>query len=161
MPVKHRMARDPSRQAQLYRRAENGFGQGSSPTCDPGRLPQAVLFTFLSARRNPRASQLSPANQLKERRMKLKIFYAAVAFAAAADPSMAKHLAASQGPAQSIFCATREAGNPYSKYCDYIAWSGWRRRGDWDSSLDNACWRNPRYVPPGCWPFSTPLPGGY
>ena len=39
------------------------------------------------------------------------------------------------GPASysaSIYCATREAGNPYSKYCDYIAWSGWRRRGGWD-----------------------------
>jgi len=28
---------------------------------------------------------------------------------------------------QRIFCATREAGNPHSKYSDYLAWSGWRR----------------------------------
>ena len=91
--------------------------------------------------------------------MKLWIFCAAAAFALVANPATAGHL--SRGPAQSIFCATREAGNPYSKYCDYMAWSAWRRRGDWDSSLDNACWRNPRYVPFGCWPYATPLPTGY
>lgn len=51
---------------------------------------------------------------------------------------------------QSIYCATREAGNPHSKYCDYMAWSGWRRRGGWDSSLDNACLMNPQYVPAEC-----------
>jgi hypothetical protein len=53
-------------------------------------------------------------------------------------------------PSQSIYCATREPGNPHSKYCDYLAWSGWRRWGSWDSSLDNACLRNPRYVPSEC-----------
>jgi hypothetical protein len=80
--------------------------------------------------------------------MKLKILTAAAAFAMAAGaPTMARQL----GPAQSIYCATREAGNPYSKYCDYIAWGGWRRRGAWDSSLDDACLRNPLHVPPGCW----------
>jgi hypothetical protein len=53
-------------------------------------------------------------------------------------------------PAQSIFCATREAGNPHSQYCDYIAWSKWRQRGAWDSSLDNACLHDPGYVPGEC-----------
>ena len=51
---------------------------------------------------------------------------------------------------QSIYCATREAGNPHSRYCDYMAWSGWRRRGGWDSSLDNACMMNPHFVPAEC-----------
>jgi hypothetical protein len=51
---------------------------------------------------------------------------------------------------QSIYCATREAGNPYSKLCDYEGWSNWRRRGGWDSTLDNACLFNPLYRPPGC-----------
>jgi hypothetical protein len=51
---------------------------------------------------------------------------------------------------QSIYCATREAGNPHSKYCDYLAWSGWRRRGAWDASLDNACLMNPHFVPAEC-----------
>ncbi|HET7886117.1 MAG TPA: hypothetical protein VFL62_07830 [Bradyrhizobium sp.] len=51
---------------------------------------------------------------------------------------------------QSIYCATREAGNPHSKYCDYMAWSGWRRRGGWDASLDNACMMNPSFVPAEC-----------
>ena len=83
--------------------------------------------------------------------MKLKIVGAVVALALAAEPAAARR--ASSGPgryAQSIYCATREAGNPYSKYCDYWAWSEWRFRGGWDSRLDDACWRNPRYVPPGC-----------
>jgi hypothetical protein len=68
-----------------------------------------------------------------------------------AGPAMARHVSSGPGyPAQSIFCATREAGNPHSKYCDYMAWSGWRRRGGWDSSLDNACLQNPSYVPGEC-----------
>jgi hypothetical protein len=52
--------------------------------------------------------------------------------------------------AQSIYCATRESGNPHSRICDYLAWSGWRRRGGWDSSLDDACLRDPSYVPGEC-----------
>ena len=59
------------------------------------------------------------------------------------------------------WCPGREPGNPYSKEEDYMAWSGWRRRGAWDSSLDNACLSNPQYVPYGCVPFQTPLPGAY
>jgi hypothetical protein len=90
--------------------------------------------------------------------MNRKILGAAAAFALAAEPALAWQ-ASSTG--QSIFCATREAGNPYSKYCDYMAWSSWRRRGAWGSSLDNACSLNPHYVPPGCLPFQSPLPGGY
>jgi hypothetical protein len=78
--------------------------------------------------------------------MKLKIASAAVAFAlVATSPALAR-----QSSAQSIYCATREAGNPYSKYCDYGAWSLWRRTGGWDARLDNACRQNPHYVPRGC-----------
>ena len=80
--------------------------------------------------------------------MKFRIFCTVLVFAMAAGvPATARVV----GPAQSIYCATREAGNPYSKYCDYIAWSGWRRRGAWNATLDNACLRNPRYVPYDCW----------
>jgi hypothetical protein len=89
-------------------------------------------------------------NRMKERRMKLKIIGAAVALVLAVGPAMAKRVSSPGRYAQSVYCATREAGNPYSKYCDYIAWSGWRRRGGWDSRLDDACWRNPRYVPSEC-----------
>jgi len=47
---------------------------------------------------------------------------AAVLFSVLAGPVMARHVISSPGrPAQSIFCATREAGNPHSKYCDYLA----------------------------------------
>jgi hypothetical protein len=82
--------------------------------------------------------------------MKKMILLATMAVAmAAAAPAMARPL----GPVsygQSIYCATREFGNPFSKYCDYMAWSGWRRRGGWDSTLDNACLMNPHFVPAGC-----------
>ena len=65
------------------------------------------------------------------------------------SPAMARHIIS--GPVhQSVYCATREAGNPHSKYCDYIMWSKWRQRGSWDASLDNACLRNPAYVPGEC-----------
>jgi hypothetical protein len=81
--------------------------------------------------------------------MKTIILLAAVTVAVATGPAMARYQPhASYG--QSIYCATREAGNPHSKYCDYLAWSGWRRRGGWDSSLDNACLMNPHFVPAEC-----------
>ncbi len=77
---------------------------------------------------------------------------AAVLVAVLAGPAaMARHVISGPGySAQSVFCATREAGNPHSKYCDYIAWSKWRSRGAWDSTLDNACLRNPGFVPGEC-----------
>jgi hypothetical protein len=81
--------------------------------------------------------------------MKTKILLAVAMMAMTAGTAMAQP----RGPAsygQSLYCATREAGNPHSKYCDYIAWSGWRRRGGWDASLDNACLMNPQYVPAEC-----------
>jgi hypothetical protein len=65
------------------------------------------------------------------------------------SPAMARHIIS--GPVhQSVYCATREAGNPHSKYCDYIMWSKWRQRGGWDASLDNACYFNPAYIPGEC-----------
>ena len=80
--------------------------------------------------------------------MKTTILLATMAVAMTAGAAMARPGPASYG--QSIYCASREAGNPFSKYCDYIAWSGWRRRGGWDASLDNACLMNPRFVPSDC-----------
>jgi len=76
---------------------------------------------------------------------------AAVFISMLAAPAIARHVNSRPVyPAQSIFCATREAGNPHSKYCDYMAWSKWRQRGSWDSMLDNACLRNPSFVPGEC-----------
>jgi hypothetical protein len=80
--------------------------------------------------------------------MKTTIILVAIAVAMTAGAAIARPRLASYG--QSIYCATREAGNPFSKYCDYMAWSGWRRRGGWDASLDNACSMNPHYRPWGC-----------
>ena len=72
---------------------------------------------------------------------------AAVCLSVLASPAMARYVS---HPSQSLFCATREAGNPISKYCDYVAWSKWRQRGAWDSSLDNACLANPNFIPGDC-----------
>lgn len=63
----------------------------------------------------------------------------------------ARHIVSGPGrPAESLFCATRDPGNPHSKYCDYIEWSKWRSRGAWDSSLDDACFHNPAFIPGEC-----------
>jgi hypothetical protein len=76
---------------------------------------------------------------------------AAVLVSVLAGPAMARHgISTARYPAESIFCATREAGNPHSKYCDYTAWSSWRRQGAWDATLDNACYFNPGYIPGEC-----------
>jgi hypothetical protein len=75
---------------------------------------------------------------------------AAVILSVLAGPVMARHLTSPGRPGQSIYCATREVGNPHSKYCDYLAWSKWRQRGGWDSSLDDACLQNPGFVPGEC-----------
>lgn len=81
--------------------------------------------------------------------MKKVILLAALSVMTAAGPAMARGIPPASY-SQSIYCATREAGNPHSKYCDYLAWSWWRRRGGWDSTLDNACLMNPHYVPDEC-----------
>ena len=81
--------------------------------------------------------------------MKTIILLAAAALVFTAGVAPARPMPRAQY-GQSIYCATREPGNPHSKYCDYMAWSGWRRRGGWDSSLDNACMMNPQFVPAEC-----------
>jgi hypothetical protein len=82
----------------------------------------------------------------------VKLAGAAVAlFSVLTAPALARNVVSRPGHSpQSIFCATREPGNPHSQYCDYLAWSKWRQRGAWDSSLDNACLYNPGYVPGEC-----------
>ena len=76
---------------------------------------------------------------------------AAILVSVLVGPVMARHLISGPShPTQSLFCATREAGNPHSRYCDYLAWSKWRQRGSWDSSLDNACLRDPGFIPGEC-----------
>jgi hypothetical protein len=76
---------------------------------------------------------------------------AAVLFSVLAEPAMARQVIYTPGyPAESLFCATRQAGNPHSKYCDYTLWSSWRKHGAWDATLDNACYFNPGYIPGEC-----------
>ena len=81
---------------------------------------------------------------------------AAVLVSVLAGPAMARQVIYTPGypaewyPAESLFCATRQAGNPHSKYCDYTLWSSWRKHGAWDATLDNACYFNPGYVPGEC-----------
>jgi hypothetical protein len=76
---------------------------------------------------------------------------AAVLVSVLAGPATARPVISTPWyPAESIFCATRQAGNPHSKYCDYTLWSSWRKHGAWDATLDNACYFNPGYVPGEC-----------
>jgi len=89
--------------------------------------------------------------------MKTTILLATLATVFATESATARYLG--PGPyGQSVYCATREPGNPHSKICDYMAWSKWRQRGSWDSSLDNACLLNPHHVPAECGgsPFNWP-----
>ena len=80
----------------------------------------------------------------------------AVLFSVLAGPAMARPVISNPWypaewyPSESVFCATRQAGNPHSKYCDYTAWSGWRKNGGWDSTLDNACYFDPSFIPGEC-----------
>lgn len=91
---------------------------------------------------------IRPGRIQEERMMKFKLIGAAAVFLSVMGSSaMAGH---ASYPGRSIFCATREPGNPHSKYCDYIAWSKWRQRGAWDSSLDNACIQDPGFIPGEC-----------
>lgn len=61
-------------------------------------------------------------------------------------PAMARHVVAHTVQlSESTYCATIEPGNPYSPVYDYMAWSGWRARGSWDSRGDDACAQNPMF----------------
>jgi hypothetical protein len=90
---------------------------------------------------------------------------AAISLCMIASPTMAKDRASStrnavptvpdatpnvSRPVESIYCATRDAGNPHSKICDYMAWSKWRELGQWDGQLDDACIHDPSHVPQEC-----------
>ena len=78
---------------------------------------------------------------------KFKLIGAAVALSSTlAGPAMARHVVAHPYYyARSTYCATIEPGNPYSPVYDYLAWSGWRTRGGWDSRGDDACAFNPMF----------------
>ena len=76
--------------------------------------------------------------------MKFGILVAAVALSSlAAGPAIAQHVVVhSDSYAQSGACRGHEAGNPYTKEQDYMAWSGWRARGGWDDRNDWNCGRD-------------------
>ena len=78
---------------------------------------------------------------------KFTVFGAAIILSSAfAGPAMAQHMAAHAGyyNVETGACANREAGNPYSKDDDYMAWSAWRARGGWDDHNDWRCMQSSR-----------------
>ena len=77
---------------------------------------------------------------------KLILLGAAVVLSSAlAGPAIAQHGAAHPDQyAQAGVCPNRDAGNPYTKEEDYMAWSGWRARGGWDDRNDFNCMHNTR-----------------
>jgi hypothetical protein len=65
---------------------------------------------------------------------------AAVLCSALTVPAMAQHrVIHADAYIQNGVCPGHEAGNPYTKEEDYIAWSGWRSRGGWDDRNDFNC----------------------
>ena len=65
---------------------------------------------------------------------------AAVAAATAlAVPAFAQHRTAPANTYAQLDRCTHEAGNPFSKEEDYMAWSAWRARGGWDDRVDPNC----------------------
>jgi hypothetical protein len=67
---------------------------------------------------------------------------AIVLSAALTWPAMAQHTAAHPSLyVQSGTCPGHEAGNPYTKEEDYMAWGAWRARGGWDDHNDWYCLR--------------------
>ena len=76
---------------------------------------------------------------------------AAISVCVMGSPSIAQDESpGARPPGESIYCATRETGNPHSKYCDYMAWSKAREVAVWNGSLDDACIKNPAFVPAEC-----------
>jgi len=60
-------------------------------------------------------------------------------YATLAGPAFAQHRTAHINTYAQADRCTHDAGNPYSKEEDYVAWSGWRARGGWDDRLDPNC----------------------
>ena len=73
--------------------------------------------------------------------MKLSLIgVAAVAATAAfAVPAFAQHRTAPVNAYAQLDRCTHDAGNPFSKEEDYMAWSAWRARGGWDDRIDPNC----------------------
>jgi hypothetical protein len=88
-------------------------------------------------------------NQKEERMTNLKLIGAAAVLSSMlAGPALAQHhITNSRGI--SLYCATKDPGNPYNEQEDYMSWSAWRGKGGWDSRGDDACLRNPSFSPPG------------
>jgi hypothetical protein len=83
-------------------------------------------------------------NGKEKSKTKFALFGVAVVFSSAlAGPALAQHRAAQPDSyAQTGACPGREAGNPYAKEDDYMAWSMWRARGGWDDRNDWYCLHN-------------------
>ena len=70
---------------------------------------------------------------------------AAVLSSLLAGPAMAQHMfVQSDYYTQTGACPGHEAGNPYTREEDYMAWSAWRARGGWDDHNDWYCLRDSR-----------------
>jgi hypothetical protein len=64
---------------------------------------------------------------------------AVAATAAFAVPAFAQHRTAPVSVSAQADRCTHDAGNPFSKEEDYMAWSAWRARGGWDDRIDPSC----------------------
>jgi hypothetical protein len=85
---------------------------------------------------------------MEKRMTKLALLGAAAVLSTMlAVPAMAQYVVVQPGYyAQTGACPGHEAGNPYTREEDYMAWSAWRARGGWDDRNDWYCregyWRH-------------------
>jgi hypothetical protein len=84
---------------------------------------------------------------MEERMTKLALLGAAAVLSSVlAGPAMAQHAVVHPGYyTETGTCPGHEAGNPYTKEEDYMAWSGWRARGGWDDRNDFNCIRGSQW----------------
>ena len=64
---------------------------------------------------------------------------AIAATTAFAVPAFAQHRTTPVNAYAQAGRCTHDAGNPWSKEEDYLAWSAWRARGGWDDRVDPNC----------------------
>jgi hypothetical protein len=85
----------------------------------------------------------APIGDYQEETTMLKLSLIGIAAVAAttafAVPAFAQHRTAPVNAYAQADRCTHDAGNPFSKEEDYMAWSAWRARGGWDDRIDPNC----------------------
>jgi hypothetical protein len=116
--------------AQTLCICRNGFVRPAGPRRKPGAFRVWIILRLFALRPQEEISMT-----------KLALLGAAVIASCSmlAGPALAQHRAPQINTYNQVSRCTHDAGNPYSKEEDYMAWSGWRARGGWDDRPDPNC----------------------